>query len=741
MIRPAGAALALALIASPAGADSSPKTPTHDRIAVLVTDWGTPEGFSPAYYYGIGYRSRVGEAQTSPRDPCADGFVGTFPFRSQFGVYLHAVAYKTQGMEQAWDGMGVYRLSDDGGRYTSVIDPAIVLTRDQVAGAKIFAMKDVPLDLRARTVFSINKWDPVDHLAGLYQIQMPNGIADILELDVPYWQRVVGLLRPGVKADLNDMTHDMEVYLDRFMSRHFADTVTVRFGNYERIENVSQRHDDVAVALAKDGHTRMVLTRETTDNNHYANYFATRSWIDRGLCKAGFKDKIAITQVRQVGRTPEYNRMVVNNVERYLKDFKPGSAVSLLYVTYGLPWPGGNPSAGPFSAPQPWIKEVYHENAYNNFLSFKRYAEATLDVKAGGKWALDFSKSGGSGSADARTRNLYGYGIFPASYYGDADDPLRFTTIRDNLEQAIRVDGRKQIVLVLSHWYYDGLDNALTIRETNDLPLNTKDEMNRGEFAPRWCERYTGPGRYEQSKTLYRRGRGCPEGWTAIILTEAFDDLRNQFYEGYAQRIRGGIERFGVMPNLGISIAASGAITAKDGGRVAVETGPLAGAALFVPADAHPAAPDGYAWAASFRAASGRDPGNRAADAIRPFNDFVHPGDHLTSAWDDFPAYIGSQAFIAPGKPMPRFRQAVGPLVLIGPYRTLVNAPATITLPYDKTRVRDASRLKGYVFNHVLGRFEPVLAVPGGSAARIDEARGIVSFDTQVFGLFALAEG
>ena len=51
------------------------ETPVKDRVGVLVTDWGTPEGFSPAYYFGIGYRSRVGEAQTDPRDQCADNFV------------------------------------------------------------------------------------------------------------------------------------------------------------------------------------------------------------------------------------------------------------------------------------------------------------------------------------------------------------------------------------------------------------------------------------------------------------------------------------------------------------------------------------------------------------------------------------------------------------------------------------------------------------------------------------------
>jgi hypothetical protein len=722
---------ALSAGAAVLGAGGAPGTPIQDKVAVLVTDWGTPEGFSPSYYFGIGYRSRVGEAQIDPRDPCADGFVGTFPFRSQFGVYPHAVAYKTKGFEQAWDGMGVYKRSKDGKTFTSVIDAKITLSADDLKGATVFAMKDVPLDLRARTIFSVNKWDPVDYLADYVQVMKPNGIADVLELDVPYWMRVVGLLRPGVKADLNPMTHDMEVYLSRWFKQRFPDTVDIRYGNYEKIENVSRRQEDVAVDFAKAGYTKLLLTRETTDNNHYANKFATRSWIDRGLCQAGFKGKLQIDQIRQVGRTPEYNHMVVNNVRRYLNEFPKGSEVSLAYVTYGLPWPGSNPTAGPFSAPQPWINEVYHENAFNNFLSFKRAAEATLAPQ----WKLNFNKSGGMGGPDSRTNSLYAYGIFPKSYYGDADDPLRFWTIRDTLEQAIRVDGRKQIILVLSHWYYDGLDNALTIRETNDLPLNTQAEMRRGEFAPRWCERYSGPAKYEQKRL--KKGEACPEGWSHIILTEAFDDFRNQFFEGYAQRIRGGVERFGVMPNLGVNVAAKSAISKRDGGTVSVTQGPLAGASLTVLADAHPDAPEGYTWAKSYRAAQPpRDPGNREAGAIRPFNEFAKASDHLTSAWDDFTAYIGTQAQAAPGKPLKAFTKAVSPAVLIGPYRELFNAPARITLPFNPSAVPAGRTVKPYIYNHITQAYEPVLASPGGAGVVVDQAAGRISFDSQVLGLF-----
>lgn len=704
---------------------------------MLVTDWGTPEGFSPAYYFGIGYRSRVGEAQTDPRDPCAENFVGTFPFRSQFGVYPYAVAYKTRGLEKMWDGFGVYKRSADGSTYTSVVDPKLVLRAADLAGLTVRKMKDVPIDLRARTIFTPNKWDPVDYLSDIYHVEKPNGVADVTELDVPYWNRVVGLLRPGVKADLNPMTHDMETYLSRWTKARFGDSVDMRFGNYERIENVSRRQEDVAADFAKEGYRKLLLTRETTDNNNYANAFATRSWVDRGLCTAGFGKAMAIDQIRQVGRTPEYNTMLMRNVTRYLPEFDKREDVSMLYVTYGLPWPGSNPDGGPFSTPQPWIKEVYHENAYNNFLSFKRKAEATLPAQG---WKIGFAKSGGTGGDDARTRNLYGYGIFPASYYGNASDPLRFATIRDNIEQAIRVDGRKQLMLVVSHWYYDGLDNALTIREINDLPLNTRAEMARGEFAPRWCERYMAAGKYEQ-KRLSRRGKtweACPTGWTRITMTETFDDFRNDFYAGYAGRIRGGIERFGTVPKLGIEVAARGAISKRDGGGVAVESGPLAGAELIVAADPHPQAPDGYSWAKSRRDPSPRDKGNDAPDAIRPFNEFAKATDHLTSAWDDFTAYIGTQRDADPKKPLAAPAGLASPVVLVGPYRELFNAPATVWLPYDAKAVADPATLRPVIWNDVTQAFEDVLPVPGGTAPRIDAARGRIGFDTQVLGIFAL---
>ena len=121
----------------------------------------------------------------------------------------------------------------------------------------------------------------------------------------------------------------------------------------------------------------MLLTRETTDHNFYANHFMTRNKVYYKLCKSGLTDGVDLKQIRQVGRTPEYNLMLIHNMKRYLEQYPDNEEISLIYATYGLPWPGRNPQ-GPLGAPHPWIKEVYHENAFNNYLSFKRYTEASV---------------------------------------------------------------------------------------------------------------------------------------------------------------------------------------------------------------------------------------------------------------------------------------------------------------------------------------------------------------------------
>ena len=122
-----------------------------------------------------------------------------------------------------------------------------------------------------------------------------------------------------------------------------GDTVDIRFGMYEATAGLTRRHEDVALDFAAEGFKKLVLTRETTDNNNYANMFMTRSYVDLALCRGGFGD-VAVEQIKQVGRTPEYNTTVLNILREHLQRLNPGTdPVAILYTTYGNPWPGSSP--------------------------------------------------------------------------------------------------------------------------------------------------------------------------------------------------------------------------------------------------------------------------------------------------------------------------------------------------------------------------------------------------------------
>ena len=76
--------------------------------------------------------------------------------------------------------------------------------------------------------------------------------------------------------------------------------------------------------------------------------------------------------------------------------------------------------------------------------------------------------------------------------------------------------------------------------------------------------------------------------------------------------------------------------------------------------------------------------------------------------------------------------------VYFGPYRTLFNAPATITIPIDRTKVSDASNIQAYIFNDLSQTFDPLFSVPGGTTISVDINENTASFDTQVLGVFVL---
>ena len=104
----------------------------------------------------------------------------------------------------------------------------------------------------------------------------------------------------------------------------------------------------------------------------------------------------------------------------------------------------------------------------------------------------------------------------------------------------------------------------------------------------------------------------------------------------------------------------------------------------------------------------------------------------------DFNAMIGKQKKSNPYTEMPKLVNAVSDSVYFGPYRTLFKAPATITIPFDKTTVSDTSKIRAYIFNDLSQTFDPVFSVPGGTKISVDLNEGTASFDTQVLGVFVL---
>ena len=107
----------------------------------------------------------------------------------------------------------------------------------------------------------------------------------------------------------------------------------------------------------------------------------------------------------------------------------------------------------------------------------------------------------------------------------------------------------------------------------------------------------------------------------------------------------------------------------------------------------------------------------------------------MISAWDDFTGYIGKQDVSLAQLQVKA--DIVSAPVLIGPYRTIVNRPATVTLPFTDGEADSAAR--PFVYNDATGGWDPVYIPAGSKPIRIDAEAGTASFDTQVFGVFALA--
>ena len=647
-------------------------------------------------------------------------FIGPPGFRQFLGLVPYAVGVKVKGVEGAYDSLGLYRLSSDGQFYQALYDPT-----NKVAVAEISATpglvrpaRDVKAPL-GRSVWAVDPRDGTDYLAGVFVIGVgptgpkvsplarPNGIRDADEWSYAAAISDMSILYEDLTPHLSPATQHVEATATRVLREMFGSQVDVRFGAYAPTEGQTRYEEDVAIDFARAGFRKMVLVRETTDNNNYANNFMTRGYVDLGLCRAGLDGAFQYQQARQVGRTPEYNTALLHVAAKNLANIPAGREVAILYTTYGLPFPD-RVAPGPFTAPHPWSKEVYHENAYNNYISFKRY----LDAYYSDRYRFVYGPKGTN--SEKRLENYFSYGISTPAEFTSKDPAQKFLTLRQNIDAA-KKDGRKEILAVLSHWYYNGRDPLLAVRVLQKIPLNTRGDFRNGKRWVAWCEKVDD----------FQPVPCDPKDGALVHLqySETFDDYAHEFGVGYAHAIRSAVERFGVLPTIfHTQIAARGPVDREGGGSVTVLKGALRGAAVTVARDLHPGEPETF------------DANNYRA--------FADPADNLVSAWDTFEAYIGTQD--VPIERLAEDGRVVSPAVLIGPYRTIVNRPATITLPVvlpknEKLTVTDIANLRAFIYNEVAEDWDPVFVPSGSAALHYDPKARTASFDVQVFGVFALA--
>jgi len=93
---------------------------------------------------------------------------------------------------------------------------------------------------------------------------------------------------------MNSSTTRLEAVTKDLLNGLFGDKVDVRAGYYCKVEGLSEYEDDVAIDFADEGFRNLLIARETTDNNNYANKIMSRETIEAGLCKADRDNNLKI---------------------------------------------------------------------------------------------------------------------------------------------------------------------------------------------------------------------------------------------------------------------------------------------------------------------------------------------------------------------------------------------------------------------------------------------------------------
>ena len=683
------------------------QTPVSEKVGVLITGWGMPAGYNFGYAWASPDLAQIGDKTDVAGDPCKIGHVGTFPYQSHVNFIPWAILFHVS-TDPTWspffDYYGIYKL-ENGVYVNASQNPAYnVLPSEIPPGIPITPLKDATESGVLK--FPVDPRDGSDYLAGWYQIgtfaaQWPNGVHDFKESMPAIYTRYYGIM--GVPPDTIDQNEQypavlrQDAYLEQLMDTAFGDRIDMRSGYYSPIPGYTLRMDDAAEQMANEGFTKMLLARETTDHNRYANEFMTGNYIKERLCEIGKLNSIDIKQTRQVGRTPEFNTMNVRNIKPFIEAYPEGTTIGIIYTTRGLPWrKDETPKAKPFVTAHPWTKEVYHENAYLNYLSLKRELQATF----GGRYNLVFTKDGIV--SDLRENNFFTYAVNKPEENGGV-----FISVRDAIN-LLKQDGINKIIVIPGHWNYDNIDTILTMKLTNNLPITPKADIAAYKYDYTHCE--------DASGNVV--ACGSANAVATITAGPSYSLRPEEFATAYYVVLRGTLERFGLYPyGEEPVVGASQPITRLSGGTVEI-TNPastIKGAKIEIPGDPYPDRPESFYYYVG-------GAGIPAGEFTIPIND---PSDTNDCMWEDTTITIGQRT----SPPQMLTSCPAGPALQFGPYRTIFNRDVTLTIPFDSA-LAAGKTLKGYIYNHITQDWDKI------EPDSINSSNNTLTLKTKVLGLF-----
>jgi len=671
-------------------------TGTEDRVGVLINAWGMPYGFSWDYAWNSALDTRGGDLTEYPGQECKFGHVNDFPYSSHMNIMPFCLLYEVEGYEYLYDNCGIYKLED--GIYKSVHpDGEDVMPEDIGEDIAIVPMVEVT-NSRGEYYTAPDPRDGTDYVEGYYKIGdttnlFSNGLSDVNEISIVTYMRYYGVMGGPLEGDerleQDPAVQEQEAALVEMLEGDFGDSIDIRFGYYTAVPGYSKRQTEVAREFAQEGFTKLALIRETTDNNRFANEFLVLNYVKEPLCEEGTLDDTEIYQSRQVGRTPEFNTMNLRNIKDTIERYPEGSTIAILYVTRGLIW-GRAERTGPTGFAHPWSKEIYHENAYLNYLSYKK----ALKRAYGDRYNLVFTKGGVE--SDVRLDNFYSYNMESAqNLVGYPADNIGYYTTREAIQMA-KEDGHDKIIAIPAHWHYDNLDTVFRGKELNGLPLTPKQDIAAGMYDNTHCEDIDG------------NVVDCQDDGAAAEITvlSAYSDLNTEFATSYYAVIRGPLERFGLYPqDEWVWKVTSKEITKLAGGTVEADSmfSFINGTKIEIPGDPYPDRPQVFT--------------DQTGLAL---ND---PADSFDCMWEDTEIILAHRL----NPPAMKSARAVGPAVHLGPYRTFFNRDVTVTIPYWWFMAM-GQEVSAYIYNHITDDWDPV---------EVESAEnGLVTFKTKVLGLF-----